>query len=56
MNIFAEITGKKRDGFFIEIGGHDGEEYSNTLFFEIERNYTGKPNWYNAVPFLYRDD
>lgn len=32
----------KRDGFFIEAGAHEGEDISNTLFFEIERGWTGK--------------
>ena len=36
------LEGSKRNGYFVEIGGHDGEEYSNTLFFEINRNYSGK--------------
>ena len=31
----------KKNGFFIEAGGWDGEEFSNTLFFELERNWTG---------------
>ena len=38
---FIFLEGSKRNGYFVEIGGHDGEEYSNTLFFEINRNYTG---------------
>lgn len=28
-------------GFFIDIGAHDGVTYSNTYFFEINRNYSG---------------
>ena len=35
------ILNYKRGGFFIEAGGFDGEEHSNTLFFELERNWTG---------------
>jgi hypothetical protein len=35
------LLGGKRNGFFIEAGGYDGETYSNTLFFELERNWTG---------------
>ena len=31
----------KRNGFFIEAGGYDGESHSNTLFFELERDWTG---------------
>ena len=36
--LFAE---GKRNGFYIEAGGLDGEEHSNTLLFELERNYSG---------------
>jgi FkbM family methyltransferase len=28
-------------GFFVEVGAHDGTTFSNTLFFEAERNWTG---------------
>ncbi|XP_023339047.1 uncharacterized protein LOC111709551 [Eurytemora carolleeae] len=28
-------------GFFIEAGGYDGETFSNTLFFELQRKWTG---------------
>jgi len=27
----------KRNGFFVEIGGYDGETFSNSLFLEKER-------------------
>lgn len=37
-----ETLKEKRDGFFIEAGAHEGEDISNTLFFEIERGWTGK--------------
>ena len=30
-----------RDGFFIELGAMDGLQYSNSLFFERELNWTG---------------
>jgi hypothetical protein len=30
-----------RNGFFIEAGATDGETSSNTLFFELQRNWTG---------------
>lgn len=36
-----ELLKSKRNGFFIEAGAHDGEHVSNTLFFEIERGWTG---------------
>jgi FkbM family methyltransferase len=39
--IIDDLLGSKRNGFFIEAGGFDGEFGSNTLFFEIERNWTG---------------
>ena len=31
----------KRNGFFIEAGGYNGETFSNTLYFELERGWTG---------------
>ena len=31
----------KRNGFVVECGASDGETYSNSLFFEVERNWTG---------------
>ena len=31
----------RRGGFFIECGAADGEKFSNSLFFELERNWTG---------------
>lgn len=36
-----QLLNKQRKGFFIEAGGFDGESFSNTLFFERERNWTG---------------
>ena len=39
--IVDKLLGGKRDGFFIESGAYDGEVFSNTLFFEIERNFKG---------------
>ncbi|XP_052810024.1 uncharacterized protein LOC128238292 [Mya arenaria] len=42
---------QKRNGFFIELGGYDGEKLSNTLFFEMERNWTGL--LIEANPYLY---
>lgn len=35
------LFNKKKNGFFIEIGAHDGVSYSNTLFFEKYRNWGG---------------
>jgi len=31
----------RRNGFFIECGAAEGEAMSNTLFFEVQRNWTG---------------
>ncbi|KAL5016063.1 hypothetical protein ScPMuIL_005652 [Solemya velum] len=39
--ILNEIMKYKTDGFFLEAGAADGEEISNTLYFETERNWTG---------------
>lgn len=36
-----DMLGHKRDGFFLEAGGLDGESHSNTVFFELERGWTG---------------
>lgn len=36
-----EILKKKTKGFFIECGAAQGEEFSNSLFFEKSRNWTG---------------
>jgi len=41
-----------RGGFFIECGAADGETYSNSLFFELERNWTGI--LIEANPVFYR--
>jgi len=32
---------KKREGFFLDIGAHDGLSFSNTFFFEKERGWSG---------------
>jgi len=36
-----KLLNQRRNGFFVECGAYNGEEYSDTLFFEIERNWTG---------------
>lgn len=36
------LLGAKRNGFFIECGAFDGELFSNSLFFELERNWSGE--------------
>lgn len=41
-SIFVDkLLGEKRDGFFIEAGANNGEKYSNSLFFELNRGWTG---------------
>ena len=37
----TNLLSKKRGGFFVEVGGLDGEQFSNSLFFEINREYDG---------------
>ncbi|KAL5003949.1 hypothetical protein ScPMuIL_017405 [Solemya velum] len=39
--VLDEMMKYKTDGFFVEVGAADGECFSNTLFFETERNWTG---------------
>ena len=42
----------KKNGFFVEAGAFDGENFSNTLLFELKHNWTGllvEPN-----PDLYK--
>ena len=34
-------TERKSNGFYIEAGALDGELHSNTLFFELHRNFSG---------------
>ena len=36
-----ELFKGAKNKFFIEAGAHDGEEISNTLFLEMQRNWTG---------------
>ena len=36
-----EALGSMRDGFFVEAGAYDGQFLSNSLFFELERSWTG---------------
>jgi len=39
--IVDEMLGEMERGFYIECGAHDGEFISNSLFFEVRRNWTG---------------
>lgn len=36
-----DVLQAHRGGFFLEIGGYDGEKHSNTLFFETQRGWEG---------------
>jgi FkbM family methyltransferase len=36
-----EMLNNRENGFFIEAGAYDGEVLSNTLFFEMQRKWTG---------------
>lgn len=46
------ILNEIRDGFFVEAGGYEGEFLSNSLFFELERNWTGL--LIEPIPSLYK--
>jgi FkbM family methyltransferase len=46
------LLNSKMNGFFVEAGGFNGEDLSNSLFFELERNWTGI--LIEAVPSLYK--
>ena len=53
--IIDELLGGKQNGFYIESGGYDGEALSNSLFFELKRNFTGllvEPNVFNYKKLL----
>ena len=39
--IIDTLLGGKQNGFYIESGALDGEYLSNSLFFELKRNFTG---------------
>ena len=36
-----QLLQQRRNGFFIECGAYGGEDLSDTLFFELKRNWTG---------------
>ena len=49
-----KLLNGRRDGFFVECGAFRGDEYSDTLFFELERNWTGilieaHPDYHRAI-------
>ncbi len=39
--VIDRLLGGKRDGVFVDVGGYDGVTGSNTLFFEVFRNWIG---------------
>ncbi|XP_047739923.1 protein Star-like [Hyalella azteca] len=56
--VIDELLNHKLNGFYIESGGYTGEVMSNTLFFEIQRNWTGiliEPNPRNFKKLLSRN-
>jgi len=48
-----KLLSGRRAGFFVECGAADGERYSNSLLFELERNWTGL--LIEANPSYHRD-
>jgi len=46
------VLKSKRSGFFVEAGVFNGEDYSNSLFFELERDWTGL--LIEPIPSLYK--
>jgi len=36
-----DLLKQRRNGFFVECGAYGGEDLSDTLFFELQRNWTG---------------
>ena len=47
-----KLLNEKRNGFFVELGGYDGESHSNTLFFERYRDWSGL--LIEANPFTFK--
>jgi hypothetical protein len=39
--LIDKLLNRKRNGFFVEIGGYDGETFSYSLFLEKERRWSG---------------
>ena len=49
-----KLLKQRRNGFFVECGAFGGEKLSDTLFFELERNWTGllieaHPEYYRKI-------
>ena len=49
--LIDKLLNQKRNGFFVEIGGFDGETFSNSLFLEKERGWSGL--LVEANPYTY---
>jgi len=47
-----QLFKKKTKGVFIDIGAHDGLTFSNSLFFEKERNWTG--TCFEPIPEIFQ--
>ena len=57
VKMVAELFNDQKDGFFIEAGAYDGEVFSNSLYFELQKGWTGvlvEPNP-DALEELVRD-
>jgi FkbM family methyltransferase len=50
--VVDKILKQRRGGFYLEIGGYDGELHSNTLFFEVRRGWRGL--LVEANPFTFK--
>lgn len=50
--VIDNLFQRKRGGFFVELGGYDGEKFSNSLFFEKNRGWNGL--LIEANPYTYR--
>ena len=53
--IVDSLLGGKQGGFYIESGGYNGEDLSNSLFFELKRSFRGilvEPNVLNYKKLL----
>ena len=56
--LIDKLLNQKRNGFFVEIGGYNGESFSNSLFLEKERGWSGllvEPNPYTYELMVGRD-
>lgn len=53
INLDECVFDKFENGFFVDVGAHDGVKFNNTLFFEESRNWTGLN--VEANPDVYKD-